>query len=87
MSYLISQSQSTNRIKSPNTFIRGYYYGIFHSLDYTSEFKLSYLSTKSVQSTSLPLEGVDHIHGGNSLPLGVLSVGDSIPDDVLEEDL
>ena len=45
------------------------------------------LSTESVQGTSLPLEGVDHIHGGDGLPLGVLGVGDGIPDDVLKEDL
>ena len=45
------------------------------------------LSTESVEGTSLPLEGIDDIHGGDSLPLGVFGVGDSIPDDVLKEDL
>ena len=45
------------------------------------------LTSESVESTSLPLESIDHIHGGDSLPLGVLGVGDGIPDDVLEEDL
>ena len=45
------------------------------------------LSSESVQGASLPLEGVDHIHGGDGLPLGVLGVGDGIPDDVLKEDL
>ena len=35
----------------------------------------------------MPLEGIDDIHGGDSLPLGVFGVGDSIPDDVLKEDL
>jgi hypothetical protein len=35
----------------------------------------------------LPLEGIDNIHGGDSLPLGVFGVGDGIPDDVLKEDL
>jgi len=45
------------------------------------------LASESVQGAALPLEGIDHIHGGDSLPLGVLSVGDSIPDDVLQEDL
>ena len=35
----------------------------------------------------MPLEGIDDIHGGDSLPLGVFGVGDGIPDDVLEEDL
>ena len=45
------------------------------------------LSSESVQSTSLPLEGIDDIHSGDSLPLGVFGVGDGIPDHVLEEDL
>ena len=35
----------------------------------------------------MALEGIDNIHSGDSLPLGVLSVGDSITDDVLKEDL
>ena len=45
------------------------------------------LTSESVQGTSLPLEGVDNVHGGDGLPLGVLGVGDGIPDDVLKEDL
>ena len=45
------------------------------------------LTSESVESASLPLESIDHIHGGDGLPLGVLGVGDGIPDDVLEEDL
>ena len=45
------------------------------------------LSTESVEGTSLPLEGIDDIHGGDSLPLGVFGVGDGITDDVLKEDL
>ena len=45
------------------------------------------LTSESVQSASLPLEGIDNIHGGDSLPLGVFGVGDGIPDDVLEEHL
>ena len=45
------------------------------------------LTSESVEGAALPLEGIDHIHGGDSLPLGVLSVGDSVPDDVLQEDL
>ena len=49
--------------------------------------RIGCLSTEAVQGTSLPLEGVDHIHGGDGLPLGMLSVGDGIPDDVLKEDL
>ena len=45
------------------------------------------LTSESIQGASLPLEGIDHIHGGDSLPLGVFSVGDSIPDHILQEDL
>ena len=45
------------------------------------------LTSESVQGASLPLEGIDHIHGGDSLPLGVFGVGDGIPDHVLKEDL
>jgi hypothetical protein len=45
------------------------------------------LTSESIQGAALPLEGIDHIHGGNSLPLGMFSVGDGIPDDVLQEDL
>ena len=45
------------------------------------------LTSESVQGASLPLEGIDHIHGGDGLPLGVFGVGDSVPDDVLEEHL
>ena len=35
----------------------------------------------------MPLEGIDDIHGGDSLPLGVLGVSDGISDDVFKEDL
>ena len=45
------------------------------------------LSTESIEGTSLPLEGIDDIHSGDSLPLGVFGVGDGITDDVLKEDL
>jgi hypothetical protein len=34
----------------------------------------------------LTLEGIDNIHGCDSLPLGMFSVGDSITDDILKED-
>ena len=44
-------------------------------------------ASEAVEGTSLPLESVDNIHGGHGLPLGVLSVGDSVPDDVLQEHL
>ena len=49
--------------------------------------KMRCLTTESVQGTSLSFEGIDYIHGGDSLPLGVLGVGDGITDDVLKEDL
>ena len=45
------------------------------------------LSTKTVQSAALPLEGVHHVHGGHGLPLGVLGVGHRVPDHVLQENL
>ena len=48
---------------------------------------MSILSTESVEGATLPLESVDHIHGGDGLPLGVLGVGNGIADDVLQEDL
>ena len=43
------------------------------------------LSAESVEGATLPLESVDHIHGGDSLPFGVLGVGNSVPDNVLQE--
>ena len=45
------------------------------------------LTSESVEGTSLPLEGIDYIHGSDGLPLGVFSVGNGITDDVLKEDL
>ena len=35
----------------------------------------------------MAFQGIDDIHGGDSLALGVLGVGDGITDDVLKEDL
>ena len=45
------------------------------------------LTSETVQGLALTLEGVDDVHGGDSLAAGVLSVGDRVTDDVLEEDL
>merc|ERR1719221_369630 len=45
------------------------------------------LTAKAVQSSALPFESIDNVHGSDSLPLGVLGVGDSISDDVLQEHL
>ena len=46
-----------------------------------------FLTSEAVQGTSLTLQGIDNIHGGYCLPLGVLGVGDCITDDILKEDL
>ena len=45
------------------------------------------LSSETVQSLALALEGIDNVQGSHSFALGVLGVGDGITDDVLEEDL
>ena len=45
------------------------------------------LTSESVEGTSLTFQGIDDIHGGDSLPLGVLGVGDGVSDDVLQEHL
>lgn len=47
----------------------------------------SRLTTETVQGTALALEGVDNVEGGDGLALGVLSVGDGVTDDTLEEGL
>ena len=43
------------------------------------------LTAETVQGSSLSFQGVDNVHGGDGLPLGVLGVGNSITDDILEE--
>ena len=45
------------------------------------------MATEAVESLALALERVDNVHGGDSLPLGVLGVGDSIADHVLQENI
>ena len=45
------------------------------------------LSSKAIQSASLPLQGIDNVHGSDGLPLGVLGVGDGVADDILQEHL
>ncbi len=45
------------------------------------------LSTETVQGSALALEGVNDVERGDGLPLGMLSVGDRVTDDILEEDL
>jgi len=43
------------------------------------------LTTESVKGLSLTLEGVDNVHGSNSLTASMLGVGDGITDDVFKE--
>ena len=43
------------------------------------------LTTESVEGAALTFEGVDDVHSSDGLPLGVLGVGDGIPDDILKE--
>ena len=45
------------------------------------------LAAESVESAALPLEGVDDVHGGDGLSLGVLGVRDGVTDHVLQEGL
>ncbi|TRY67497.1 hypothetical protein TCAL_03754, partial [Tigriopus californicus] len=45
------------------------------------------LTAEPVEGATLTLQSIDHIHSGDSLPLGVFSVGNSITDDVFQEDL
>ena len=43
------------------------------------------LATEAVEGAALALEGVDDVHGGDGLSLGVLGVGHGISDHVLKE--
>jgi hypothetical protein len=43
------------------------------------------LTSKAVKGAALSLEGIDHIHGSDGLSASMLSVGDCIANDVLEE--
>lgn len=45
------------------------------------------LTTETIQSTALALKRIDDIQRRNGLTLGVLGVGDGVPDDGLEEGL
>ena len=49
--------------------------------------RLGFLATESVQGPALPLQSIDDVHGSDGLPLGMLSVGDGVADDVLQEHL
>jgi hypothetical protein len=46
-----------------------------------------FLTSESVKSSALTLEGIDDVHCGDGLPLGVLGVGDGITDDIFQKDL
>ena len=52
-----------------------------------NEMSVDGLAAEAVQSAALALEGVDDVHGGDRLPLGVFRVGDGVADHVLEEHL
>jgi hypothetical protein len=44
-------------------------------------------SSETVEGTTLALEGVDDVQGGDGLTLSVFGVSDRVSNDVLEEDL
>ena len=44
-------------------------------------------SSETIDGSSLSLESIDDVHGSDGLSSGVLSVGDGISDDSLEEAL
>lgn len=46
-----------------------------------------HLTTETVKGAALSLESVDDVQRGDGLALGVLSVGDGVTDDTLEESL
>ena len=45
-----------------------------------------FLSTKSIESAALTLQGIDNVHGSDSLSLGVVSVSDRVANDALQKD-
>merc|ERR1712212_508722 len=45
------------------------------------------LASKAIEGSTLSLEGIHNIHGSDSFPLGMLSVGNGVTNDVLQEDL
>ena len=49
--------------------------------------KLRCLTTKAVQGATLTLQGIDNVHCGHGLALGMFGVGDGITDHILQEDL
>ena len=49
------------------------------------DFLIRFLAAKTVQSASLAFERVNHVHGGDSLTLGVFGVCNSITDHILKK--
>lgn len=45
------------------------------------------LAAESIQRTSLPLQGVYHVHGGHCFAFGVLAVCNCVTNDILEKHL
>lgn len=56
-------------------------------IEISSSYPIQGLTSETVDGLSLSLESVDDIQRRDSLSLGVLSVGDGISDDTLEESL
>lgn len=52
-----------------------------------THYPTTHLTTETVQSPSLPFEGIDDVERGDGLSLCVLGVGNCISDDALEEGL
>ena len=46
-----------------------------------------FLTTKAVESATLPLESIEDVHGCGGLAAGVLGVGHGVADDRLKENL
>ena len=49
--------------------------------------EVSCLTSETVKGLSLTLQGVDNVHGSDGLTTSMLSVGDTVTDDILKEDL
>ena len=45
------------------------------------------LATETIEGSALPLQSIDDVHGSDGLPLGMLGVGDSIANNILQENL
>jgi hypothetical protein len=54
---------------------------------FASGVELIDLTSEAVEGSSLAFQGVDDIHGGDGLSLGVFSIGDGITNNVFKEHL